>query len=187
MKFKKNYFCITGGPGSGKTTLVYALNKKGCICTPESGRKIIQEQVSAKGDALPWKDKVAFSTAMLAQDISTYDKYLAVDAPVFFDRSIIDVLGYSCLESIGNTEAISLAAQNYRYNSYVFITPPWKEIYKQDTERRQSYEEARATYNVMKDVYEGLGYQLIILPLSSVEHRIVFVLDHVRQVYTDHP
>ncbi|PUX78739.1 AAA family ATPase, partial [Cronobacter sakazakii] len=38
---------ITGGPGAGKSTLLASLARAGWNTSPETGRAIIQEQVSA--------------------------------------------------------------------------------------------------------------------------------------------
>ena len=54
MIYKPNFFIITGGPGVGKTTLLEVLAKQGFPYVPEVARKIIREQVSQNGDALPW-------------------------------------------------------------------------------------------------------------------------------------
>jgi predicted ATPase len=71
---------------------------------------------------------------------------------------------------------VERAAQMFRYNRRVFIAPPWREIFQIDAERKQSFEEAQATYEAMIETYSGLGYTLIQLPLDSVEERVRFVL-----------
>jgi predicted ATPase len=45
---------ITGGPGSGKTSLIDALSAGGIRHMPEAGQAIIQDQVDVGGTALPW-------------------------------------------------------------------------------------------------------------------------------------
>jgi len=42
-------FVITGGPGSGKSTLIDALAGHGIFSMPEAGRSIIQDQVAIGG------------------------------------------------------------------------------------------------------------------------------------------
>ena len=37
------------------------------------------------------------------------------------------------------------------------IAPPWREIFQIDAERKQSFEEAQATYEAMIETYSGLG------------------------------
>ena len=46
-------FVITGGPGSGKSTLIKALAERGFCTMPEAGRAIIRDQVAIGGEALP--------------------------------------------------------------------------------------------------------------------------------------
>ena len=47
------FFVLTGGPGSGKTTLVDALKALGYATTAEAGRGVIREQMESGGDACP--------------------------------------------------------------------------------------------------------------------------------------
>ena len=61
----ERFIVVTGGPGSGKTTLVEALRAQGLAAMPEAGRAIIQDQVAIGGTALPWADRLAFSELML--------------------------------------------------------------------------------------------------------------------------
>ena len=60
---------ITGGPGSGKTTLIEALEAAGYARTHEAGRGIIRDQAAIGGEALPWRDPPAFAEQMLAWDM----------------------------------------------------------------------------------------------------------------------
>ncbi|MCP3943936.1 MAG: AAA family ATPase [Desulfobacteraceae bacterium] len=53
---KQNFIVMTGGPGSGKTTVIEELKLRGFTCAKEIGRKIIKEQVAQAGKALPWKE-----------------------------------------------------------------------------------------------------------------------------------
>lgn len=56
-----DFHIITGGPGSGKSTLIDALAAQGFHHMPEAGRAIIRDQVAIGGTALPWADRIAFA------------------------------------------------------------------------------------------------------------------------------
>jgi len=64
----------------------------------------------------------------------------------------------------------------FRYHRRVFVTPPWPQIFAPDTERKQTFEQAEATYETMIETYSAFGYELIPLPLHSVEERVRLVL-----------
>lgn len=169
-------FILSGGPGSGKSTILEALQKKGYQCVEESGRKVIKQQSSLGSDALPWANKELFRDLMLKEDIANYKAMQHSKEVLFFDRGIPDSLGYSRLEGMANENHVLHAAKKYRYNPKVFITPPWQEIYQQDAERKQSYAEAVATYHAICKVYRELGYQVIEVPKGPLEQRVEFIM-----------
>ena len=57
------FFVLTGGPGSGKTTLIDALAARGYACSLEAGRAVIRHQQDIGGNALPWGDRALFADA----------------------------------------------------------------------------------------------------------------------------
>jgi predicted ATPase len=168
---------ITGGPGSGKTSVIAALD--GIHRMPEAGRAIIQEELAAGGSALPWKDPLAFAEKMLERDMAAWEAARQVEGPVIFDRGIPDVMGYLQWSGLPITAHLARAAAERRYNRRVFVAPTWPEIFTQDTERKQTLAEAQATCQVMRKVYTGLGYELVELPLVSVAERAAFVCDAI--------
>ncbi|MEN7547582.1 AAA family ATPase [Rapidithrix thailandica] len=176
----ENFFVITGGPGVGKTTLLDELNRKGFCCVPEVAREIIKEQMSSKGDALPWGNKRLYMQLMLERSVESYQETVKTDtSPIFFDRGILDTLCYAKLIEAEVTKEMEHYARKFRYNFKVFLLPPWKAIYQTDTERKQSWEEAVATYEMMVETYEYYGYNVIEVPKSSVEERVEFILKHI--------
>jgi predicted ATPase len=169
-------FVITGGPGSGKSTLVEALAGAGIRTMAEAGRAIIQDQVAIGGEALPWSDRRAFAELMLSWEMRSYREAMRPGGTVIFDRGVADVLGYLRLTKLPIPLHVERAARMFRYHPRVFIAPPWREIFGLDAERKQGFEEAQATYEAMGETYSGLGYELVPLPLDSVEERVRFVL-----------
>jgi predicted ATPase len=61
----------------------------------------------------------------------------------------------------------------------VFLAPPWPEIYRTDSERKQDLEEAIRTYETMAEVYRDAGYSLCILPKVAPDARARFILDRL--------
>jgi predicted ATPase len=173
------FFVLTGGPGSGKTTLVEALKTAGFATAPEAGRGIIRDQVEIGGPALPWRDPALFAELMLSWELRSHHAARDLSGPVFFDRGAPDTIGYLRLCGLPVPDHVTSAARKFRYARRVFVAPPWPEIFTQDEERKQTLDEAERTFRSVTGVYTELGYELAPLPLVPVEERMHFVLDRV--------
>ncbi|HBR1982849.1 TPA: AAA family ATPase [Klebsiella quasipneumoniae subsp. quasipneumoniae] len=175
-------FILTGGPGSGKSTIIDTILKRGYWCSKEAGRGVIQDQVSIGGDALPWANQTAFAELMLSWEMRSWHEAEGQIRPCFFDRGVPDVAGYLHLSELAIPGHLDNAIAKFRYNPTVFIAPPWRDIYVQDTERKQSFDVAVATYHAMVKTYRMYDYQLIELPCVSVVERVDFILSRIERV-----
>jgi predicted ATPase len=173
------FHIITGGPGSGKTTLIQHLSTQGFHCMPETGRAIIRDEVANDGSALPWADRAAFAAKMFTRELHAYKEAGSLQGQVIFDRGLPDIVGYLQLCGLDVPVALMHAAEVLRYAERVFIAPHWPAIYEQDAERQQGETEAKATFEAMVQAYTSLGYQLVHLPLVSVEERAAFIRSRI--------
>jgi predicted ATPase len=133
-------FVISGGRGSGNSTLIDALAEHGICTMPEAGGAIIQDQVAIGGEALPWSDRPAFAELMLSWDIRSSRAALSLSGPAISDRGVPDVLGYLRLSDLPVPSHVDRATQIFRYHRRVFVAPPWREIFALDAEGKQSFE-----------------------------------------------
>lgn len=180
MNSADQFYVITGGPGSGKTSLIDALRTAGYAGSIEAGRAIIQDQTAIDGPALPDRDSMAFAALMLAWELHSYRLARQEPGPVFFDRGIPDLLGYYALLGRTVPDHVAKAVQTFRYNRRVFIAPPWPDIFEHDAERKQTWEESVSTHEAMVVAYSAAGYDLLTLPKASIEERQRFVIDAIK-------
>ncbi len=178
-KSSDRFYIITGGPGSGKTTLIDALRSKRYFCTTEAGRGIIQDQVAIDGHALPWQDPSLFAELMLCWEMRSYHLAEQTTGTVFFDRGVADVAAYLRLIGIAVPEHVRKAVMNFQYNPRVFIAPPWREIFHSDVERTQDFAEAERTYQALVATYGELRCDLVELPRVPVDERVRFILSRI--------
>jgi predicted ATPase len=179
------FFVLTGGPGSGKTTLVEALKARGHATTEEAGRGVIREEMQNSGSGLPWGDRARFAELMFDWELGSYRDAERQHGPVVFDRGLPDTIGYLRLEGLDVPTWMEEQAWRLRYNRRVFIAPPWREIFGNDEERRQSWSVAVRTYEVMVETYTELGYELVELPRAPIAERVEFVLGEVSRHYAE--
>lgn len=176
---EKQIYVITGGPGFGKTELIEELRKSGFRCSGEFACDLIETHLQSDGEILPWKNPKLFQQEVLKRRIAFYES--VPDGMVAFaDRGITDQLAFARYHGFGAPEVLVQGALNYRYSSQVFVTPPWPEIFVNDTIRTETYEEAVLIHQSVIDTYSDLNYQLIELPLLSVAQRVKFLLKTIQ-------
>ena len=61
---------ISGCSGGGKSTLLDALQARGCDVVPEVGRRLVREELARGGQALPWTDPTAFLHRMVTMTLA---------------------------------------------------------------------------------------------------------------------
>jgi predicted ATPase len=173
---RPNFFIISGGPGAGKTTLIERLAARGFTTVAEPGRAILNERAEAAGASAPEADAAAFGEAMLARAVGSYRSVTTTDEPVFFARGIAETGVYWRLIGAAVPPAVHEAAQAWRSNPLVFLAPPWREIYRRDGERIQSFDEAARTFALVREAYLEAGYRPLEIPKDTVAHRVNFIL-----------
>ena len=167
---------ITGGPGTGKTTIIDKLIEYGHVCYPEISREITLEAKKQGVEQLFLEKPLLFSELLLEGRKKQYQKALAEENnTVFIDRGIPDILAY--MHYIGDSYP-AFFDQACKENQYskVFILPPWEEIYISDEARYENYEQAKLIFDHLKETYQSYGYQLIEIPKGTVEERINYLL-----------
>ena len=170
---------LTGGPGAGKTAVIEHIAHLGFHCCQEVGRQVIQSQVEQGGKAVPWQDKTAFRDRMLSAEQANHARVADHKGAVFFDRGLVDIYGYSRLEGLAVPSSLVKACEAQRYHDPVFLFPPWEAIFTNDKERKQSFAEAVATFEIMQTAYRHFGYTLVEVPRAPVHIRAEFILDRV--------
>ncbi|MFN0254790.1 AAA family ATPase [Pedobacter ureilyticus] len=179
MLTKKHCYVITGGPGVGKTTLLNELAKRDYHIVPEHARAIIKQEIDNGRDGLPWGNKERYTHLMLEAAVLSYHAVQTNKEFHFFDRGILDAICYADMVDIEISAKMDQLAKGLRYNNKVFILPPWQEIYHTDEERKQTWQEALYTFSQMKATYLNYGYELVEVPIDTVQNRADFVIRQI--------
>ncbi|MBE51270.1 MAG: hypothetical protein CMP51_06235 [Flavobacteriales bacterium] len=168
---------ITGAPGTGKTSIINHLNKKGYKCVKEGTRSILNTYISKNSNIKSWKEIPDFSELIFKYREKEVLK--TRDSITFFDRSIIDTYCYMKMEKMKIPDKFTLSIHKNKYHKKVFYTPMWEEIYKIDNERKEGIREAIKIEKNIIEIYSSFSYEMIMIPKSSIKKRMNFIFNNL--------
>lgn len=177
---------ITGGPGTGKTSIIKELDKRNYFCYHEVIRELTLEAKNegtledfSTNPIAKVNDSLGFNLKLLHGRINQFkDSNNLEDKIIFFDRGVGDVLGYMDYFQQSYDEVFTDACKEHTYTK-IFILPPWEEIYISDNERFESYDEAVEIHFALKKIYEFFGYEIIEVPFGTVKERTDYILEAI--------
>ena len=176
---KNNKYIITGAPGTGKTSIINELSNRGYCCIGENSREIIENELKTKGEILPWKNQMAFENK-----VCLLRKNKLLNSPsqktCFFDRGVFDSLAYLSASNIKPSKIIQSCLKKSHYNTKVFLTPFWKEIYHNDNERLEDIKKAINIEFHLITTYKRYGFNIVKIPKHSIHKRADFILQNIR-------
>ena len=167
-----HWYVITGAPCSGKTAVINRLEQKGYAVVHEVARAYIDAEL-AKGKTLEdiKADERAFERHILMAKVKLEARLKRKDI-IFFDRAVPDSIAYYNLCGLDPTEPRqkSLAI---RYRKIFLLE---RLAFLTDPVRSEDETTADLLGHLIEESYQSLGYDLIHVPVGSVEDRTQFIL-----------
>jgi predicted ATPase len=163
---------ITGGPCTGKTSLIDYIGNHGVFVIPEVARPIVA--VMQEYEPEKFENK-----SCLEDIIDTLQIKAWKDHPVgIFDRGLPDQIAYRHYFGVKIPSSLHLVCDILRYEK-VFFLPFWKEIYVNNEVRAEPEEDAQLLSRLIYRAYRDYGYELIEVPKVSIEQRVEFIMDNI--------
>ena len=179
MQKNQQKIVLIGGPGTGKTTVLNALKKKGFYCFDEVSRAVTIEAQQKGIEQLFLTKPLLFSEMLLK---GREEQYLEANQikkdVVFFDRGIPDVYAYLNYFKTKFPHIFIEKSKTYKYD-LIFHFSPWAAIHTTDNERYETFEEAITIDSFLTKSYLELGYKLINVPFGSVNERTSFIINSI--------
>lgn len=174
---KSNWYVITGGPSSGKTTVLNKLAKLGYLIYPEAARVFIDQEM-AKGKSLKEirGNEAEFQKKVLEMKIET-EKATPKDKIVFFDRATPDSVAYYQICGLDPKEVLKLCLKK-TYRKIFFLE---QLSFENDYARVENRETIEKLNKLLKESYQDLGYEVISISAVSVKERVKKILIEIKK------
>ena len=166
---------ITGAPCSGKTAVIHMLERRGYKVVPEVARAYIDSELM-KGKTLSEikAEEWAFERHILMEKVRI-ESTLGKDEIIFFDRGVPDSIAYYKLNGLDPAEPFRKSGE-VRYQK-IFLFERLR--FSTDPVRSENEKTAQRLGRLIEESYQSLGYDIIHVPLLSVEARTEFVLERL--------
>ncbi|CAA0227980.1 AAA family ATPase [Tenacibaculum maritimum] len=171
---------LIGGPGTGKSSVLEELIRRGYQCMPEISREVTLKAQKEGIDQLFLTQPLLFSQLLLeGREEQFLEAHKSEEKFIFFDRGIPDVHAYM---NYLNTEypPIYIEKSNQHLYHKVFMLAPWKAIYTSDNERYETFEQALKIDIFLRKAYQEIGYKIIEVPFGSIQERTNYILDSLK-------
>lgn len=181
-KLNTKKIVITGGPGTGKSSIINALSKRGYTCLEEISRQVTLDARAEGVEQLFLTEPLLFSERLLEGRKKQFLEAENLKAPyVFLDRGVHDVLAY--MDYIGDVypNQFTSDCKQMTYDM-VFILKPWKAIYQSDAVRYENFDQALEIHEALVNTYSAFNYKLLDVPFDTVEKRADYILKVIQAV-----
>jgi predicted ATPase len=170
------WYVITGGPSSGKTTTVEILKKRGYKTTIEHARHYIDTQrVTGKTTEEIRANQLAFQRGVLDMQIEQ-EKSLSPKDTVFLDRALPDALAYYHFLNLPEDKVLQKVLGEASYKK-VFILDPLP--LQNDYARTENESAQKRIHELLTEVYESLPFPVVHVPVFPPEERADFILKNL--------
>ena len=176
VRIKTNWYVITGGPSSGKTTTVNLLKERGYITTMEHARHYLDTQrLKGKTREEVRKNQREFQLGVLDMQIEQ-ENQISPEILVFLDRAIPDALAYYRFLNLPEDVKLTEALRTVSYKK-IFILDCLPFV--NDYARNEDVVAQKKIHALLSEVYESLPFPVIHVPVLSPEERVDFILQNL--------
>lgn len=179
MKHKQietNWNVITGGPCTGKTTVINILAARGYKTTIEHARHYIDmQQVTGRNVVEIRENKKEFQLGVLNMQIEE-EARLNVNERVFLDRALPDALAYYQFLGLDYDDRLLEQCNKYCYK-HIFILD--RLPLTNDYARLEDEAEQIRIHNLIIEVYQSFPCPIVFVPVMTAEQRVDYILEHI--------
>jgi predicted ATPase len=176
MRIKTQWYVITGGPSSGKSTVIRNLKDMGYKTTIELARHYIDLQRmngrstdEVRANQRQFQHKVLNLQIDLERRLDPYEE-------IFLDRALPDEVAYYKYFGLAPDEKLVEYLELHQYKKiFIMDLLPLHSDYARIEDNQAQID----LHNLIIDVYKQRGEPIVFVPVLPVKERVQFVLDHL--------
>ena len=171
-----NWYVITGGPSTGKTTTIDLLQKQGYLTTIEHARHYI-DTMHNEGNSVEEirSNKKKFQLGVLEMQIAE-ERLLKKEDMVFLDRAIPDAMAYYQFLNLDYDEKLLNAVNGVSYKKISILD---RLPFTKDYARTENEDDQKLIHQLIIESYTNLGFTIVFVPVLPPEERVKFILDNL--------
>jgi len=179
---------FTGGPCSGKTTIINILKEKyGYSIIEENAQKLIEENICKNKNEkqlLPWIDLLEFQKELFRRQLDDEEEIEEKNEKiVFLDRGIYDNIAYLKFANKYEKEIFSIEKNRY---DLVFIFENINNLENNKIRKENENERKLISKHINNVYYEKMDREKIIfVKFIQIEKREEFVLKKIEEILKD--
>lgn len=171
---QSNIFVIAGGPCSGKTSILRALQTLHYKVAFEPAELLIKEALVAgktaselRQDPLEWQQRV------IEADLKLFAA-IPLDQQIFVDTSLIETYVFAKRAGMEFGHHLLKYLKHLRFKAVFFLTP--LQVHETTTVRLEDQKTALALSEEILEAYQFFGYQAHKIPPFSIEERVKLIM-----------
>lgn len=173
---RTNWYVVTGGPSSGKTTTMNLLRQWGYKTTIEHARHYLDTQRADGKTVKEVRDhQTEFQLGVLSMQIEQ-EASLSPEEVVFLDRAIPDALAYYRFLNLPPDEKLLDAMRTVSYKK-IFILDNLPLV--KDYARTEDKAAQKKIHELITEVYESLPFPVVHVPILPPEERADYILENL--------
>ena len=177
MKFvQTNWYVITGGPSSGKSTIIRNLKDMGYKTTIELARHYIDlQRMNGRSTEEIRANQRQFQHKVLNLQIDL-ERRLDPQAQIFLDRALPDEVAYYKYFGLEPDEKLVEYLEYYGYKKiFIMDLLPLDADYARTEDKQAQI----ALHDLIIQTYQQRGEPIVFVPVLPIKERVQFVLDHL--------
>ncbi|MCB9362906.1 ATP-binding protein [Candidatus Woesearchaeota archaeon] len=177
-------FVITGGPCSGKSTVIHELARRGHPIVEESALHLIRKEKEGANIVFPWTDYLEFNRRVIALQ-KEWEQNISAEY-AFLDRCLLDNKAYLDHKGLEYPEGLLPAVKEAEY-TYVFILQMlpaeyWDEL-RDGHARQHPYADGLRIHSQIVQTYTEAGLPVRTIPFMPVEQRVHAIERTLKELY----